>query len=143
LKWCLSGCRYASLAFPLTGVLYRWWSEQIEMVCDEVAARQTKAPIDVAGALVRLRRLTLVAPDRNIVSVESGFFGDSTEVLERRVRRLLSLTDEHERRGALVVRSWLRCATALSAFFAFTLLGVFATSPLSIHRLIEALLHPF
>ena len=61
-KLTLTICRYLSLAFPLTKQLYNWWSEQVEMVCDEIATSRTQAPVELAGALVRLKRLTLSAP---------------------------------------------------------------------------------
>ena len=61
LKWALTICRYATPRVPLTAMLYRWLNEQIEMVCDEVAVRRSASPIDLAGALVRLKRLTLAA----------------------------------------------------------------------------------
>ena len=83
----------------------------------------------------------VVPPLRKPLSIESGFFGESSPVLERRVTRLLSLTDQAEGGALVLPRSWLRSAALLSVLFAFTLFGVFAISPLSIHRLIEALLH--
>src|SRR5215213_2407873 len=76
LKWVLTICRYASPAFLLTGLLYRWWAEQVEMICDEIAARRTSAPVEVAGALTRLKRLTLATLPRQLQPGESGFFGE-------------------------------------------------------------------
>jgi Zn-dependent protease with chaperone function len=144
LKWFLSGCRYASLAFPLSGLLYRWWSEQIELVCDEVAARRTKAPIEVAAALVKLRRLTVAPPTRKPQSVESGFFSESDTLVERRVTRLLSLAGQSGKEGTLLSsRSWLGAATLMGMLFASTLVTLFLSSPLAVHRLIEALLRAF
>ena len=45
-KLGLTICRYLSPAFPLTNQLYRWWDEQVEMICDEIAARRTQSPVE-------------------------------------------------------------------------------------------------
>ncbi len=80
LKWGLTICRYATPAFPLTARLYRWLNEQIEMVCDEIAVRRCTSPIDLAGALVRLKRLTLAAGPRAPRLSGSGFLDDELAI---------------------------------------------------------------
>jgi hypothetical protein len=149
LKWVLTVCRYSSPVFPLNGVLYRWWGEQIEMVCDEVAARRTNAPAEVAGAevagaLVRLKRLTVPVMPRGTRLAESGFSGERGHSFERRVMRILSLGDHEVRdEAALLSRSWVRTAALTGGAFALTLAGFFLVSPLAIHRVLEAILHVF
>ncbi|MEN3334473.1 MAG: hypothetical protein V7641_3838 [Blastocatellia bacterium] len=143
-KWILTICRYLSPAFPLTGLLYRWWSEQVERVCDEVAAQQTHAPVEVAGALVRLRRLTLNGQPRRLRSTGAGFLGEQGEGFERRVLRVLSLVDQAEiNEGLTLSRSWVRDAALIGVGFALSLMGLFTVSPLAIHRIIEAILRIF
>ena len=142
-KWLLSVCRYLSPVFPLNGLLYRWWGEQVEMVCDEVAARQTSAPVEVAGALVRLRRLTIARPFKT-QQAQLGFLAGGGDVFERRVTRVLSLSAEAETTfTARLSRSPLRATLFLGSTFALTLGLLFVISPLAIHRLVESLLHPF
>ncbi|MEK6303960.1 MAG: M56 family metallopeptidase [Acidobacteriota bacterium] len=141
-KWMLIICRYLSPAFPLTGLLYRWWSEQVEMVCDEVAARRTNDPVEVAGALVRLTRLTLGMP-RSSQLTESNFFGEHQAILERRVERVLSLSGLQTIEPVVMSRSWVKATTLCCAAFLLTLATVFAVSPLAIHRLLELILHVF
>ena len=141
-KWMLTICRYLSPAFPLTGLLYRWWSEQVEMVCDEVAARSTNDPVEVAGALLRLTRLTLGMP-RSPQPIESSFFGEHEATLERRVERVLSLSGRQTIEPVLMSRSWVKATTLCGAAFVLTLATLFAVSPLAIHRLLELLLHVF
>ena len=141
-KWMLTICRYLSPAFPLTGLLYRWWSEQVEMVCDEVAARRTNDPVEVAGALVRLTRLTLGMP-RSPQLTESRFFGEHEATLERRVERVLSLSDGLAIGSVAMSRSWVKSTTVCGAVFVLTLATVFAVSPLAIHRVLELLLRVF
>lgn len=141
-KWMLTICRYLSPVFPLTGLLYRWWSEQVEMVCDEVAARRTNDPVEVAGALVRLTRLTVGMP-RSSQLAESNFVGEHEATLERRVERVLSLSELQTIEPFLMSRSWVKATTLCAATFVLTLATLFAVSPLAIHRLLELLLRVF
>jgi Zn-dependent protease with chaperone function len=141
-KWMLTIGRYLSPAFPLTGLLYRWWSEQVEMVCDEVAARRTNNPVEVAGALVRLTRLTL-GMSHGPQPSESSFFGGQEASLERRVERVLSLSGARSIEPAVMSRSWVRATMLSGAGFVLTLAALFLVSPLAIHRLLELFLHAF
>src|SRR5262245_37874771 len=111
LKWMLTICRYSTPAFPLTARIYRWLNEQIEMVCDEVAVRRSASPIDLAGAMVRLKRLTLAAGPRAPRLSGSGFIDDEQESFERRVTWALSLEEELSRADAeSLSRSCVRTA---------------------------------
>ncbi len=144
LKWALTVCRYATPAFPLTAMLYRWLNEQIEMVCDEVAVRGAASPVDLAGALVRLKRLTLAVPLGAPRLAGSGFFDDGHESFEQRVTRALSLEDAEPLAGAeSLSRSCVRTAVAGTAIFVLSLAVLFFTAPLAIHRLVETALRIF
>jgi len=144
LKWALTVCRYATPAFPLTAKLYRWLNEQIEMVCDEIAVRGAASPVDLAGALVRLKRLTLTVPLPAPQLAGSGFFDDECESFERRVTRALSLEEAPPRPQRVdaesLSRSCLRVAFAGTAIFVFSLAVLFFASPLAIHRAVESAL---
>ncbi|HET9532956.1 MAG TPA: M56 family metallopeptidase [Blastocatellia bacterium] len=141
-KWILTACRYGSPLFPLTNLLYRWWSEQVEIVCDEVAARRTNSPVDVAGALVRIKRLSLAAAPRKAQTAESGFFTERSDAFEQRVTRILSLDDHIESKAVTALsRSWGKTAAFVTSAFVFTLVVLFLLSPLAAHRLFETLLH--
>ncbi len=142
LKWALTICRFATPAFLLTGLVYRWLNEQIEMVCDELAVRGTAAPLDLAEALVRLKRLTLTMDGRAPQLAGSGFFDDGRASFEQRVTRALSLEAIPLLPNAETMsRSCARAALAGCALFACSLAGLFCTSPLAIHRTVEAVLH--
>ncbi|HSE98195.1 MAG TPA: hypothetical protein VLD57_08025, partial [Blastocatellia bacterium] len=141
-KWVLTSCRYLSPVFPLTNVLYRWWSEQVEVVCDEVAARRTNSPVDVAGALVRIKRLSLAAVPHKVQTAESGFFTERSDTFEQRVTRVLSLDEQPEPKViAALSRSWGKAAAFVASAFVLTLIVLFLSSPLAAHRLFEFLLH--
>lgn len=138
LKWALTICRYSTPAFPLTANLYRHLNEQIEMICDEIAVRNAASPVELAGALVRLKRLTQAIPLSAPRLAGSGFFDDGHESFERRVTRALSLEDAMPRADIEPpAQSWLRTAFAGAAIFALSLAGLFCTTPLAIHRLVE------
>jgi beta-lactamase regulating signal transducer with metallopeptidase domain len=143
-KFGLTICRYLSPVFPLTNQLYRWWSEQVEMICDEIAACRTHSPVDLAGALVRLKRLTLVASPPTLRLAASGLFGDGKENFEQRVERVLSLAEraDFEVTGNLS-RSCIGVAMTMTAAFALSLTALFAFSPLAIHKVVETILHVF
>lgn len=141
LKWALTVCRFATPAFPLTGLLYRWLNEQIELVCDEFAVRGRATPLDLAEALVRLKRLTLAAGVRAPQLAGSGFFNDGRASFERRVTRALALeTATAPLAATTLARSCLRAATLSAALFVCSLGALFAASPLAIHRALEAVL---
>ncbi|HEV2667749.1 MAG TPA: M48 family metalloprotease [Blastocatellia bacterium] len=141
LKWALTICRYSTPAFPLTARLYRWLNEQIEMVCDEVAVRRSASPVDLAGALVRLKRLTLASGLRAPRLSGSGFLGADRESFERRVTRALSFGEAPPGADAdHLSRSCVRTAFAVGAMFALSLIALFSTSPLAVHRAMESIL---
>lgn len=136
----LTVCRYLSPAFPLTGLLYRWWGEQVEMICDELSARETGAPVELASALVRLRRLTS-AQGPSLRAAGAGVAGNAGDDFERRVRRVLSLADPRVMRESDPPRSCVRAAALTAAAFAMSLGALFACSPLAVHKIVEMILH--
>lgn len=139
-RLALTVCRYLSPLFPLAGLLYRWWGEQVELICDEISARRTQAPVELAGALVRLKRLTL-AISNSFAPVGAGFFGSGNDDFERRVTRVLALEEaDAEVEAGSLLRSCVRAAELAGAGFVLSLGVLFANSPLAIHRAVEALL---
>ena len=141
LKWALTICRYATPAFPLTARLYRWLNEQIEMICDEIAIQRAASPVDLAGALVRLKRMTLAISLPAPRLAGSGFFDDGRENFERRVTRALSLEGAPPQVVAeSMSRSCVMTAFIVFAPFVLSLAVLFLTSPLTIHRVVESAL---
>lgn len=140
LKWLLTVCRYSSVAFPLTNLIYSWWSHSVEMICDEVAAHHTH-PLAVAEALVKIKRLAGTFP-MSPHAGQSAFFGDTTHHLEHRIHHLVGLLDSQKRIPVTRLRrSWTGSALWLSVTCGALLLMVFVISPLAIHRLLEQILH--
>lgn len=141
LKCALTVCRYATPVFPLTAKLHRWLNEQVEMVCDEVAVARAASPVDLAGALVRIKRLSLTAGRLALRLDGSGFFADDQESFERRVTRALSLEGAPLQADTeSLSRSCIRTAVAGATVFALSMVAFFFTAPLAVHRALEEIL---
>jgi Zn-dependent protease with chaperone function len=139
IRLALNFLGVSSLAFPLSRRLLRWRSEQVEMVCDEVAVARTLAPLEIAEALVKLRRQTLAMPTP---AAASSFIPDDPSIFELRVRHIIALSDAPPtpaRAESLTQprKTWLWAG--LTAFV-FTLAAVYTFAPLSIHRAVESLI---
>jgi hypothetical protein len=91
--------------------------------------------------MVRLKRLTLAAGPRAPRLSRSGFLDDEGESFERRVTRALSFEEEPSRAddGSLS-RSCVRTGFAGAALFALSLIVLFFTAPLAVHRTVESVL---
>ena len=148
IKLLLSMFSYSSLAFPLSRQIVGWRATEVEMVCDEVAAVRTSEPLEIAEALVKLRRQTMVggiASDlASTQAVASSFVSNSALTFQRRVNRMLTLVD-----GPVSASSpeTLSYATWTSAFLLasglITLSAMLLFAPLSIHHATEALIGIF
>ncbi len=139
VKLALSVAGYLSLAFPLSRLVLRWRAEQVEMVCDEVAAARTAEPLEIADALVRVRRAGASLTAGPLVAA-SGFMPDGAKGFERRVHRLVSLADSLPSPESSEVLSRPPRAGVLTAamLFALTLLTISVMAPLAVHRAAES-----
>jgi Zn-dependent protease with chaperone function len=145
-KLALTMCSYASLAFPLSRLIFKWRSAEVEMICDEVAVARTSSPLDVASALVKLRRQTLVVPSpyaSNGAAVSSSFAPDDTPSFERRVRRVIAFADSmpdpaHAARLSQTPKGAAFVAASLMTGALFAL-ALFA--PLALHTAAESVIH--
>src|SRR6266581_863648 len=72
VKLGLAACAHASLAAPLGRRLLRWRSEQVELLCDEIAAARGSAPLDIAEALVKVRRRTRALVTRHALATTAS-----------------------------------------------------------------------
>jgi Zn-dependent protease with chaperone function len=139
IKLTLGLLGYTSLSFPLSWLLLRWRAEQVEMVCDEVAIARTSAPLEIAEALVKLRRRTLAAPA--VVSA-SSFIPDDSTSFEQRVRRVIALSDAPPtlaRANALAQTRGVWISFGLIGFVS-TLATIYTFAPLSVHQAAESLI---
>jgi hypothetical protein len=138
-KLVLSAAGYLSLAFPLSRLLLRWRAEQVEIVCDEVAAARTTEPLEIADALVRVRRAGASLSVGPPVAT-SGFMPHEVKGFERRVHRLVSLADSlpSPERSEVLARPPRAGVLAAAMLFALTLLTVSILAPLAVHRATES-----
>jgi Zn-dependent protease with chaperone function len=147
IKLLLSLCSYSSLAFPLSRLIVGWRAAEVEMICDDVAAARTSEPLEIAEALVKLRRQTMaghipseLAPT---AAIASGFVSNSALVFQRRVGRLLTLVDapvselSHGSKSSVALGAWLLTSSLL------TMLAILLFDPLFIHHSAEALIGIF
>ena len=109
------------------------------MVCDEVAAARTAEPLEIADALVRVRRAGASLTAGPLVAA-SGFMPDGAKGFERRVHRLVSLADSLPSPESSEVLSRPPRAGVLTAamLFALTLLTISVMAPLAVHRAAES-----
>ena len=139
VKLALSAAGCLSLAFPLSRLILRWRAEQVELVCDEVAAARTAEPLEIADALVRVRRAGATVYGGPLVAA-SGFMPDGAKGFERRVHRLVSLADSlpSPERTETLARPPRAGALTAALLFTLTLLSVSALAPLAVHRAAES-----
>lgn len=139
VKLVLSAAGYLSLAFPLSRLILRWRAEQVEMVCDEVAAARTAEPLEIADALVKVRRAG-VSLSVGPLAAASGFMPDGAKGFQRRVHRLVSLADSlpSPERSEVLARPPRAGVLAAALLFTLTLLTVSALAPLAVHRAAES-----
>ena len=134
IKLALSFCTYASVAFVLTRRLLTWRGLEVERLCDEVAASRTRAPLDIASALVKLRRRTSPTP-----VTASSFMAEDMSSFHSRVSRLIdfegektSITSGPVSVGQIVIGfSFLFVSSLFISTYFF---------PLAFHRTVESLI---
>jgi len=140
VKLFLSAASYLSPAFPLTRRILRWQSEQIELVCDEIAAVSTNEPLEIASALVKVRRI-FPALNAN-PSLTSGFMTEEKLSIESRVKRLVHLADALPSGGkkAKLAHKPSFEVTSIAALFVGSLLAIMFLAPLIVHETAETLI---
>ena len=144
-KLALTMCGYSSMAFLLSRQILRWRAAEVEMVCDEVAAARTSAPLDVASALVKLRRQTLI-PSGSVSTgaiVSSSFTPDDMPSFERRVHRLLTFADAmpDPAQAAQLAQPGKVTAFVITTLLTGTLVALSLFAPLAVHQGAEAVIH--
>lgn len=142
LRILLSLCSYASLAFPLSRVLLRWRATEVEAVCDDEAVSRTSQPLELAEALVKLRRQTTAAHSSSgsatTGSLVSGFAFGNHQAFEYRVNRLLLVANADNGAETRVHVEARRLVRFLVVSASATLLGILFFAPLSIHHATES-----
>jgi Zn-dependent protease with chaperone function len=141
----LLACAYSSLAMPLSRRILTWYNDQVELVCDEIAARATGAPLDLAAALVSIRRFTLSHRSRPPAAdvVISSLAPRDGISFEQRVRRLVAFSDEPLDHRSRLTRSFWPLARLGLLALALTMGAVALGAPLATHHAIEACLRLF
>ena len=142
-KLLLSLCSYSSLAFPFSRLLVSWRATEVEMICDEVAAVRSADPLEIAEALVKLRRHTIanqIAAPVATHSIASSFVSATALTFQRRVDRLIELVDVPISTSGQKQSSLLMTALVVVAISIVTLGASLVFAPLSVHHATEALI---
>jgi beta-lactamase regulating signal transducer with metallopeptidase domain len=134
IKLALSFCTYVSLAFFLARRVLTWRGLEVERLCDEVAASRTKAPLDIASALLKLRRGTSATP-----VTASSFIAEDMSSFHSRVSRLID-SDGGNTSSATAGGSQAPRAIAFSLLFFISLFVSTYFFPLAFHRTVESLI---
>lgn len=143
-KWILTLCRYSSPLFPLMGLVYRWWNEQVEILCDEIAAKRTNSPVDIASALVKLKRVANSRGAWFVQPTESAFFGEDNSNFEKRVERVLSITESSLDSSVNHLNKPLdKPLTIIGFSYILLLVLLFSIDPLAVHHMLETFLMIF
>jgi hypothetical protein len=136
IKLILSFCTYASLAFVLTRRLLTWRGLEVERLCDEVSASRTKAPLDIASALVKLRRRTSPTP-----ATASSFIAEDMSSFHSRVSRLIdSENGDAPTTSQIINATQAPIAIGFSVLFIGSLFVSTYFFPLAFHRMVESLI---
>jgi len=138
-------CAYASLAMPLSRRILTWYEEQVELVCDEIAARTTRAPLELASALVSIRRSTFARPSRALatMAMTSSLAPPDRASFEQRVRRLVAFSETPLGDRSRLIGSFWPLGRLVLLAFALTLGAVALGAPLATHHAIETCLRLF
>lgn len=139
-KLLLSLCSYASLAFPLSRVILTWRAAEVEVICDEAAVAHTSEPLELAEALVKLRRQTNSTQTVATSALVSGFLSGNSLTFQYRVDRLLELDSRDKLRTFQSQTQSTRVLGSILIGALLTLLGIFVFAPLSVHHAAETLI---
>ncbi len=147
IKLLLSLGSYSSLAFPLSRLIVGWRATEVEMICDEVAAVRTSDPLEIAEALVKLRRQTMAGQIASAPiptnAIASSFVSDSALTFQRRVDRLLTLVDAPLSEASRSQTNFSRTGGIIFAVSMVSSSAILLFAPLSIHQAAEALIGIF
>ena len=97
LQFLLSFCKNLLFISPTGHLLFRWWRQEAELLCDEIAIQRTARPLDLAEALFRIQKAMVGRKDSRIQPIlQSAFFHPdaSHTLVERRIRNILRFCDQ-------------------------------------------------
>ena len=118
-----------------------WRATEVEMICDEVAATRTAEPLEIAEALVKLRRQMMASDIRSepvaTPAIASSFVSDSALCFQRRVEGLLALVDAP---SAGPTQRWGSAGAILFCTSLLALAAILLFAPLSVHHAAESLI---
>lgn len=144
LKGLLLICRNSLYIFPQVHYIFNWWKEEIELISDEWAAQFTGRPLEIASALLKMKKHAPHDIGLNLISHTSGFStSNSNYMFTRRIERLLTINDSMERSEIKKARSVLSETGLLAGIvllFPTLFMAIYELDPLLVHCYIERIL---
>jgi len=132
------------MAFSLSHLILRWRAAEVELICDEVAVARTSTPLEIAEALLKLRRQTLLPGGyvTTAATFSSSFAPDDAASFERRVYRLITFADAMPDPAQAAQSSQMGngAAFVVATVLTSTLLGLSLFAPLAVHHGAEAII---
>jgi Zn-dependent protease with chaperone function len=95
-QFLLSFCKNLLLFSPTGHLLFRWWRQEAELLCDEIAVYRTGRPLDLAEALLQMEKAMMnTGGSRMQPLLQSAFFSPAPSAfVERRIKNILRLCDQ-------------------------------------------------
>lgn len=143
LKGFLLLCRNSLFIFPQVHYLLRWWRGEIELIGDEEAALTTGRPLDVASALLKMRRTPYSDIARDLAPHAIGFSMDQDDQLfTDRVERLIAISDGRirpENNRWSIIPSEIGLLAGMASMFPLSFIVISRLDPLLVHCYLEKL----
>lgn len=95
-QFILSFCKNLLFISPTGHFLFRWWKQEVELLCDEMAIYQTQRPLDLAEALLQVQKALIGNRSFRLPSsiLQSAFLHPGPSAFfERRIRNILGFCD--------------------------------------------------
>jgi len=144
LKGILLICRNSLYIFPNVHYLFNWWKEEIELIGDEWAARLTGQPLDVASALIKMKKHAPYNTGLHLPSYTTGFsLYNRNGIFTQRVERLITINDSLRIPAITKTRpvfSEVGLLAGIVFLFPALFMAIYELDPLLVHCYLERIL---
>lgn len=147
LKYLLLLCRNSLFMSPHVHTMFRWWTEEIELIGDDAAVLMTGKPLDAASAILKMQRMPATGLNLNVLKFATGFTASGRcNPLTRRVERLVAINDSRIKPRKVrfdLCPSETGIVAGLTFIFPVLFGMIYEIDPLMIHCYLEKLTSVF